>query len=196
METSTVTRSIIFTVCCLLIAPASFARQSTKAGLYGERYAAAPTPAPPIAVADKMIAKRCWPSCPELMSLAGRSAGVSVLVTFDVPYLPTESHTSVESLAQRRDIQEKRKAAIARAREHVIANLPGRHSVGRALDLSPRVAMVVDQTALRALLANPAVVHVGQELELRPSLRQTIPLIAADPAGQVAPYRGYLWYLC
>ena len=199
METSTVKRSIIFAICCLLIAPASFARQSTKARLYAERYASAQTAKRPPTVADNTYAKRCVPSCEELLALAMRSAGVGILVTFDVPDLPAESHHIIESVEKRKQIQKDRKAMIAKARERLIASMPGKHRVVRGLDYSPVVSIHVDQTAFRALLANPAVVHMSESIRVEPALRQTIPPIGADQVWASSSgmtytvYCGYLW---
>ena len=60
----------------------------------------------------------------------------------------------------------------------------------KRFQLIPAMALLVDAAALEALLANPNVVDIIEDIPVPPALQDSVPLIGADPDGSFSGYTG------
>ncbi len=121
-----------------------------------------------------------------LRAAAVKSGSVRVIVGFRVPFAPAASLSVAEARQQTREIataattlRDRFAAAIARAPLHY-----------RAFDSIPFMALDVTPAELDRLAADPAVLSLTPDLEMKPSLSVSVPLIRA-PEAWAQGYSGH-----
>jgi len=63
----------------------------------------------------------------------------------------------------------------------------------KRFSIIPGMALLADAATLEALLDNPAVIDIVEEVPVPPTLAQSVPLIGADPDGSFSGFTGEGW---
>lgn len=81
-------------------------------------------------------------------------------------------------------------AAVHQAQDALISRLSGYAvTIGQRFDYVPYIALQVDEAALQALWADPAVTSIVEDLEMAPAMTRSLPLTRAEGAHMIG-YRG------
>ncbi len=111
----------------------------------------------------------------DLLARTGVGEEARVIVELDVPF-------AAEGYLSQRGVQQQR-AEVAAAQDALLDRLaPFAPEVGRRFETVPYVAMAVDEAALRALVADPAVVRIHEDALHAPTLEESIEIIGAPGA--------------
>lgn len=106
-----------------------------------------------------------------LLRKAAERGRISVIVRLSTDFVAEGDLSAFQAANQR--------VAIANAQARVLEAVPGAQNVKR-YETVPMVAMSVTAAELRALLANPAVSRITEDVAVAPSLNGSVPLIKAN----------------
>lgn len=126
--------------------------------------------------------KSCPPNCDELLAKIQKHGSQMIVVNLKRADLPDYIHVPK---ADRARLIEARRQAITARQDRVIGRLAA-HSIKlknirRSKD-SPSIGITADATMLKALMTDPEVESIGEDIPMRPMLNQRVPLISADVA--------------
>jgi subtilisin len=122
----------------------------------------------------------------ELLSKAQAAGSVRIIVSLDMPFVPegllSTSQEAVDQQGRISRLQDQLHGAVS---QYDVKHI-------KRYQYIPYTAMEVDSTALSALIANPLVISVEEDIPVPPTLTESVPLIKADQAW-ASGYTGAGW---
>jgi len=116
-----------------------------------------------------------------IVDLAERRGRLPVIVRMRMDFAPEGAAESFQAASQR--------AAIGNLQRRIVARVPGERNLKR-FETVPFVAMLVDPAGLRALLDDPDVAAITEDVPVPLTLNQSVPLIRADRVSKSRKVNG------
>ncbi len=116
---------------------------------------------------------------------AQSQGSVRVIVKLKIPFTPEGALKEDEALKQRAKISETKDQLLKSLSKHKLKGI-------KKFKYIPYIAMEVDSAALSALISNPLVESIQEDIAVPPLLNQSVPLIKATEAWDLG-YTGSGW---